>query len=175
MDARPRIDSSVLIRPIRADDGERLSASHTRLSPESRYRRFLAAKPELTVADVRYLVDVDGRDHIALVATRQGPEGEQIVGVARCIRIPERPNTGEFAIVVADELQGQRVGTRLLARLAELAVAQGMARFRATMLSENLPVQRLLAALAVGPVSRRQQGETTEIEIELPSAVPLAA
>jgi RimJ/RimL family protein N-acetyltransferase len=175
MDSPVRPDPSVLIRPIRADDGERLSASHMRLSPESRYRRFLAAKPELTVADVRYLVDVDGLDHIALVATRQSPDGEQIVGVARCIRIPAAPDTAEFAIVVADELQGHRIGTMLLARLAELAGAQGITRFRATMLSENLAVQRLLTAFAVGPVRRRSQGETTEIEIELPGAAPLAA
>jgi acetyltransferase len=170
-----RIDPPVTIRPIRADDGERLTASHARLSAESRYRRFLAAKPELSVADVHYLVDVDGIDHIALVAARPSPEGEQIVAVARCVRIPGRPDTAEFAIVVADELQRQRVGTRLLARLAELAIAHGITRFRATMLSENLAVQRLLTALAVGAVSRRYQGETTEMEIELPTGEPLAA
>jgi GNAT superfamily N-acetyltransferase len=175
MDPYARLDPPVTIRPIRPEDGDELSASHMRLSPESRYRRFLAAKPELSVADVRYLVDIDGIDHMALVATRPSPEGEQIVGVARCVRVPGRHDTGEFAIVVADELQRQRVGTRLLAGLAELAVAHGITRFQATMLSENLAVQRLLAALAVGPVERRYQGETTEMEIELPSDEPLAA
>jgi GNAT superfamily N-acetyltransferase len=175
MSSCARTDPTVAIRPIRVDDGERLSASHARLSPESRYRRFLAAKPALTVADVRYLVDVDGTDHIALVATRHLPAGEQIVGVARCIRIPGAPDTAEFAIVVADELQGHRVGTMLLARLAELAVVEGITRFRATMLSENLAVQRLLTAFAAGPVRRRFQGETTEIEIELPAPERFAA
>ena len=105
------IDPPVLIRPIRPDDGERLSASHARLSPESRYRRFLSAKPELTGADVRYLVEVDGIDHIALVATQPSLPGEPIVAVARCIRIPGSPDTGEVAIVVADALQGKGVGT----------------------------------------------------------------
>ena len=175
MDAYARIDPPVLIRPIRADDGERLSASHARLSPESRYRRFLSAKPELTVADVRYLVDVDGIDHIALVATRHEADGEQIVAVARCIRVPGRPDTGEVAIVVADSLQRQKVGTRLVSRLAELAVAQGITRFRATMLSENLAIQRLLSGLADGPVTRCYHGETTEMEFILSCAEPLAA
>ena len=175
MDSYVRIDPPVSIRPIRADDGERLSASHERLSPESRYRRFLSAKPVLTGADVRYLIDVDGVDHIALVATRPSPDGEQIVGVARCIRLPDRPDTGEVAIVVADALQRQRVGTSLIGRLAELAVAQGITRLRATMLSGNLGIQRLLAGLAAGPVQRWHQGETSEMEIELPSAESLAA
>ncbi len=169
------IDPPMLIRPIRRDDACRLSESHTRLSPESRYRRFLSAKPELTSADVRYLVEVDGVDHIALVATQPWLRDEPIVAVARCIRIPERPDCGEVAIVVADALQGQGIGRRLVDRLAELAVAQGITRFRAMMLSENLAIQRLLSGLAAGPVSRTYQGETTELEFELPGAQPLAA
>lgn len=175
MDPCPRIDPPVLIRPIRADDGQELSASHVRLSPESRYRRFLSAKPELTLADVRYLVDVDGVDHIALVATRQSPAGEQIVGVARCIRVPESPHTSEVAIVVADALQRQGVGTRLMSALAWLAVEQGTTRFRATMLSDNLGIQRLLSNLSAGRVQSWHHGETSEMEIELPSVAPLAA
>jgi RimJ/RimL family protein N-acetyltransferase len=174
MNPYARIDP-IVIRPIRSDDGERLSASHARLSPESRYRRFLATKPELTPADLRYLVDVDGIDHIALVAARRSPEGEEIVGVARCVRIPGRPDTGEFAIVVADELHRQGVGTRLLATLADRAVAHGMTRFRATMFSDNVAIRRLLTGFAVGAVTHRYRGETTEMEIRLPSAEPLAA
>jgi GNAT superfamily N-acetyltransferase len=169
------IDPPVLIRPIHADDGERLSASHARLSPESRYRRFLSPKPELTGADVRYLVQVDGTDHIALVATQPWEPGEPIVAVARCIRIPASPNTGEVAIVVADVLQGKGVGSRLVTRLAELAVAQGITRFRAVMLSDNMAIQRLLSGLAAGPVERTYHGETTEMELELPGAERLAA
>jgi len=175
MDTSPWIDPPVLIRPIRADDGARLSASHARLSPESRYRRFLSAKPQLTGADIRYLVHVDGVDHIALVATQPSLPGEPIVGVARCIRVPSSPDAGEVAIVVADALQGQGVGTRLVGRLAELAVAQGILRFRATVLSQNLAIQRLLTGLAVGPVTRTYYGETAEMELELPGAQPLAA
>jgi len=175
MDTYPWTDPPVLIRPIRADDGERLSASHTRLSPETRYRRFLSAKPQLTGADIQYLVHVDGIDHIALVATQPSIPGEPIVGVARCIRVPESPDAGEFAIVVADALQRRGVGTRLVGRLAELAVAQGITRFRATMLSQNLAIQRLLTGLAAGPVTRTWYGETIEMELDLPGAQPLAA
>ena len=123
----------------------------------------------------RTLVHVDGIDHIALVATQPSLPGEPIVAVARCIRLPGRPDTGEVAIVVADTLQKQGVGTRLVSRLAELAVAQGITRFRAMMLSENLGIQRLLTSLADGPVTRTYQGETMELELQRPGAQPLAA
>ena len=80
-----------------------------------------------------------------------------------------------MAIVVADVLQGKGVGTRLVRRLAELAIAQGITRFRAVMLSENLAIQQLLTGLAVGPVTRTYHGETMELELELPAARSLAA
>ncbi|HZE03949.1 MAG TPA: hypothetical protein VE127_01925, partial [Solirubrobacteraceae bacterium] len=82
----------ISIRPIRADDSERLALSHSRLSEESRYRRFMSTKPELTPADARYLVNIDGRDHYALVATVAEPDGEAIIGVARYIRLHDRPD-----------------------------------------------------------------------------------
>jgi len=157
-----------VIRPIAAGDRERLRESHERLSPETRYRRFLAVKPHLTSADVRYLVDIDGRDHVALVATLPEAADEPIVGVARFIRIPDEPEVAEVAIVVNDALQGRGVGTELITRLAEAAVARGVRRFRATMLADNLPVHRLFESLAAGPVDRRRVGEISEMEFPLP-------
>jgi RimJ/RimL family protein N-acetyltransferase len=164
----PDRESPIVIRPIDADDRDRLRDSHERLSPESRYRRFLAVKPHLTSADIRYLVDIDGRNHVALVATLPEADGAPIVGVARFIRIPDEPDVAEVAIVVDDALQGRRVGTELLARLAEQAVARGVCRFRATMLADNLAVHRLFESLAAGPVHRRRLGEISEMEFPLP-------
>jgi len=170
-------DFPVEIRPIRADDGIRLRASHTRLSPESRYRRFLAAKPTLTESDTRYLVEVDGRDHVALVATAavDGADGE-IVAVARFVRLPDEPDAAEFAIVVADAYQRRGLGTELLRDLAAVATERDVTHFRATMLSDNIAVQRMLERLAVGEVSWLRSGSVTEMEITLPAdAETLAA
>ncbi|HEY3771427.1 MAG TPA: GNAT family N-acetyltransferase [Solirubrobacteraceae bacterium] len=177
----PHRETPIVIRPIDAGDDERLRDSHERLSPETRYRRFLAVKPHLTSADVRYLVDIDGRSHVALVATLPEADGAPIVGVARFIRIPDEPEVAEVAIVVDDALQHRGVGTELLARLAEQAVARGVRRFRATMLADNVAVHRLFESLSDGPVDRRRQGEISEMEFPLPALpavdhpAPLAA
>jgi GNAT superfamily N-acetyltransferase len=173
---RPDTADTLTIRPIRADDSERLRAHHERLSPESRYRRFLSAKPALTSADVRYLVDVDGCDHHALVATTAAPDGaEEFVGVARYIRFPERREVAEVAIVVVDGHQHRGIGSQLVARLAEQAVARGVRRFRATMLADNFAVQRLFESLAEGPVERRRLGSLVEMDFGLPGAEHAAA
>jgi RimJ/RimL family protein N-acetyltransferase len=157
----------VAIRPIGPDDHERLRASHARLSPESRYRRFLGTKPELTTADARYLVEIDGSDHLALVATLPGEPDEPIVAVARYIRLPDDPAAAEFAIVVGDDYQRQGLAAELMTRLAHAAVARGVKRFRATMLADNIAIQRVAANLAAGPLQRRQRGSLSEVEIEL--------
>jgi RimJ/RimL family protein N-acetyltransferase len=168
--------TEVEIRPIRADDGARLRASHARLSAESRYQRFLASKPELTEADARYLVEVDGCNHHALVATLVaglGDDPEPIVAVARYVRLPGDPRTAEFAIVVGDLLQQQGLATQLMTRLAEAAYHRGVRRFTATMLSDNLAIHHLLTRIGAQPPSAHRVGSISEIEVEL--AAPAGA
>jgi RimJ/RimL family protein N-acetyltransferase len=162
--------TEVVIRPIRADDGEKLKAAHARLSPESRYRRFLGAKPQLTEAEARYLVEIDGSDHHALVATLVGEldgELEPIVAVARYIRLPADPQAAEFAIVVADSLQRQGLAAELLDRLAQAAAVRGVRRFRATTLADNVSVLRLMQGIATQPPEVRSYGPISEIDVEL--------
>jgi RimJ/RimL family protein N-acetyltransferase len=138
--------TQILIRPIEATDKLRLSVALSRLSREAIRARFLAAKPRLTSAELRYLTEVDGHDHIALVATLAS-DPESIVAVARCVRFPDAPDTAEFAIVVGDAFQGRRLGTLLARELAAAARAVGIRRFAATMLGENDAIRRLMRTI----------------------------
>jgi RimJ/RimL family protein N-acetyltransferase len=162
---------TVGLRPVRPDDAPRLRAHHVGLSDQSRYQRFLGAKPRLSDADTRYLADVDGSDHFALVATRpaddDGHAGEAIVGVARFVRNQGDPHGAEFAIVVSDAYQRQGLARALMERLAAAAQQRGIRRFRAVLLPENVAVRRLMAHLADGPVTVLRQGPVLELEIEL--------
>ena len=134
----------ILIRPIDASDKLRLSVALGRLSERTIRQRFLAAKPRLSAAELRYLTEVDGHDHIALVAVLTD-DPESIVAVARCVRFPDAPDTAEFAIVVGDPLQGRGLGSLLARELATAARAAGIRRFSATMAGENVAVRRLIA------------------------------
>src|SRR5512142_2719477 len=119
--------TEVVIRPIRADDGPSLQAAYARLSPQSKYRRFLAPKPRLTEAETQYLVHIDGHDHFALVAT--APDHPNwILAVARYVRLPEDPGLAEVAVVVGDDMQNNGLGTALLSRLALVAAECGITR-----------------------------------------------
>jgi RimJ/RimL family protein N-acetyltransferase len=154
---------TIQIRPINKGDGERLRVAYARLSTKSKYQRFLAPKPRLTSGDINYLVNVDGVDHVALVATL----GEEIVGVARLVRLPDVPDTAEFAITIGDEYQGDGLGTALLEQLADEAVARGITHFRATMLAENIAIHKLINRLAGRFAHERHLGIIDEVEVDL--------
>jgi GNAT superfamily N-acetyltransferase len=157
---------TITIRPIRDGDGPALEAAHDRLSPQSKYRRFLTAKPHLTKADARYLVQVDGQDHVAMVATPVD-DPDRILAVARYVRLPEEPRTAEFAIVVGDAYQHEGMGTKLMERLAQSATERGVTRFRATLLAENRPARRLVHGLPGQVAAERRAGPVHEIEVDL--------
>ena len=162
---RLRDGTEVTIRAIRRDDGPRISAAYERLSPESRYGRFLVAKPYLSSAEVEYLVDIDRANHLALVATPLD-DPERIVGVARLVRVPEEPEAAEFAVVVGDPWQGQGLASELLTRLVHAAPAYRIERLRATMLAGNVRAHRLLQGLGrPGRLNRR--GTLDELEVDL--------
>ena len=62
--------TAVRLRLIRPDDKDRLRAGFARLSPESRYLRFFVPKSTLTDAELVYLTETDGVDHVAIGASR---------------------------------------------------------------------------------------------------------
>ncbi len=165
----------VEIRPIQPDDAERLQSAHIRLSPESRYRRFLGVKPTLTAEDARYLAEIDGCDHFALVATRPVDGGDPpIIAVARFVRLSEDPDAAEFAIVVGDTYQRQGLAAELLSRLAAAATARGISRFRATILSDNMAIYKLMQRLAPGGLDVKRRGAVSDVDFTLPTAPPEA-
>ena len=166
--------TTVTIRPIRPDDKQRLQDGLRRLSEDTIRRRFLSAKARFTSAELRYLTEVDGHDHIALVAADAGGD---LVGVARAVRFRERPDTAEMAIVVGDELQGQGLGRELAQRLADAALAQGIRYFAATMLGENAPARHLVRTIAARFAQDRPAGILREIVAQLaasPAPAPAA-
>ncbi len=160
-----RDGSRVRLRPGRSSDRQLLVRGFERLSPESRYRRFLAAMPELNSEKVRYLTETDHHDHEAIAALdEQTGEG---IGVARYIRDPERRGMAEVAVTVIDDWQGKGVGTLLVEVLSARAREEGIATFTGLMLASNQEMMDLLEALGPVRIVDREVG-TVEIEMPIP-------
>jgi RimJ/RimL family protein N-acetyltransferase len=158
-------DVRVLIRPIRPDDKALLAAGMEHLSEHSAYQRFLVPKRSLTAGELRYLTEVDFRDHVAFVAVRP-EEPEVLVGVGRWVRLASDPEVAEIAFVVGDDLQHRGLGTALAEALADSARERGVRRFVATMLPDNLAAHRLFARVA-SVADRRVAGPVHEVRGEI--------
>jgi RimJ/RimL family protein N-acetyltransferase len=139
--------TQVRIRPIRPGDKALLEDGLARLSPESVRRRFLAAKPRFSAAELRYLTEVDGHDHVALVGVLASDPG-CLVAVARSVRLREQPDTAEMAVVVGDAWQGAGLGAAISEALADAVLHTGVRRIAATMAGDNVPARRLLRRIA---------------------------
>jgi GNAT superfamily N-acetyltransferase len=161
-----RDGSRVRIRRLRNSDSELLLRGFRRLSPESRYRRFLSPTPKLSERTVRHLIEIDHRNHEALVAVDE--EVREGVGVARCVRDPARPSAAEVAVTVVDDWQGRGLGTLLLEAITMRAREEGVDTFTALMLVENSEMMDLLQRLGAVRVLDRAAG-TVEVEVHLPA------
>jgi GNAT superfamily N-acetyltransferase len=156
------------LRMVRPEDAALLREGFERLSPRSRFQRFLSAKPRLSEEELHYLTSVDGEWHVALGVVTRSAEGREVgLGLARFFRLKHAPEVAEVAITVVDEAQGKGLGRVLMDRLVEAARERGVERFELRVLEGNEPMYKLVQTLA--PCEPEQEDEA------LCFSVPLAA
>ena len=158
-----RDGSAVLIRQVRSTDAPLLADGLARLSPRSRWTRFLGTKTTLSEAELRYFTEIDHHDHEAIGAL-SAADGRG-VGIARYIRDADDPQAAEIAVTVVDDWQGRGLGTALLSRLAGRARHAGIARFTALVPALNVAVAGLARKLGAR-LAGRGPG-TVEYEVAL--------
>ena len=164
--SRHDVVEPIAFRPLTSDDRDGMRALFSRLSPESRYRRYLSPKPRLTSRELEYLINVDRVQHVALAAvdTRDG----SIIGVGRYVRDGERPTVATVAVEVADDRQNIGIGTALASLLVQHARASGVSLLTATTLWENVQARALLRRF--GFRARASHSGVVELDAELGSA-----
>jgi len=170
-----RDGTEVLLRPVRADDKALLREGFEKLSEHTRYLRFHGVKNELSDAEVRYLTELDGVRHFAIGAARIDADGNELegLGIARMVQLDAEPGVAEAAITVADEAQGQGLGTLLFTRLVSAAAERGVTQIRSYVLGSNTAMAELMKRLA--PAMGADAKVTVDagvmtIEIPLPAA-----
>ncbi|MFI8519153.1 GNAT family N-acetyltransferase [Streptomyces sp. NPDC085481] len=128
------------IRPITADDADRLVSFYEQVSDESKYYRFFAPYPRLSAKDVHRFTHHDFVDRVGLAAT----VGGEFIATVRYDRINAlgRPasapaDEAEVAFLVQDAHQGRGVASALLEHIAAVARERDIRRFAAEVLPAN--------------------------------------
>ena len=136
----------VTIRPIMPEDADIEQEFVKRLSPESKYFRFMNTIRELSQAQLIRMTQIDYDREMAFVATTEQDGKPLEIGVARYATNPDGESC-EFAIVVADEWHGKGLARHLMAVLVDTARSRGLKYMTGDFLAENRRMLKFVANL----------------------------
>ncbi|MBN1358296.1 bifunctional acetate--CoA ligase family protein/GNAT family N-acetyltransferase [Candidatus Bathyarchaeota archaeon] len=115
---RLKSGTKVLLHPVKAEDEKRFNEFLKSLSPESMHFRFFEIIKEMSHEMLTRYCNLDYDREIAVVA-ELNDVNKPIIGAVRLILDPGG-KSGEFAVLVGDELQGLGLGSKLMDLLVEI-------------------------------------------------------
>jgi acetate---CoA ligase (ADP-forming) len=163
-DAALRDGTTVRIRPAVADDRARIEDYLLSLSDESRRLRFGSTTIDVSAVAGRAAV-LDPGEHVTLIALQGGDDGV-VVGGTQYFRVGG--GRAEMSVSVADGYQGRGLGSILVGRLAEMAAADGIEVFVASVLPENHRMVDVFREGGFAPVIHAVPGS---VELEFPTTL----
>lgn len=156
--ARLRDGTPVQVRDARPDDSDAVRGFVAALSRDSIERRFYAPIPPERAVD-EILSGRSSSPHVSLLVETVGPDDAAIVGHGEYVPYSGAPQRAEVAFLVADDHQGQGVGTLLLLELARRARAAGVRWFEAIVLPDNPAMVDVFTGAGFPCTVRWQDGE----------------
>jgi acetyltransferase len=138
---------TVTIRPIRADDADRVRDFLTAASEDSRYKRFQKWVDAPSTNLIHFLTDIDYDQHLALVCTYPQDADEHIVGEARYAATGDG-KTCDFGVLIDDAWQKSGIAGLLMAALLHAARDHGFEGMEGIVLANNAAMLRFAHALA---------------------------
>jgi len=156
---------SVLLRPIRPED-EPLEKELivNNLSEESMRFRFYHVIREMTHGMLTGFCNVDYDREIAIIAEYTSNGKGRNVGEGRMLIQPGE-ETGEFAVVVAEDFQGAGLGLKLSDTLIGIAIERGLRSIYASVLNSNEKIIGLVKRL--GFTIEKVSPEESKITLDL--------
>jgi GNAT superfamily N-acetyltransferase len=164
---------AVTIRPLRADDREKIASAVRLLDRDSIYTRLFSYRKELTGAGLDRIMAVDAvRDVMLLVTVGAGAQ-ETVIASGRFVAAPSEgvPQSGEIAFVVEEDYQGLGIAGLLLRHLADVARTRGVAAFEADVLGENKAMLAVFAKSGL-PMRQRREGGVVHVTLALRGGAP---
>ena len=163
-----RDGTPIVFRAVRPDDKARIAKAFAGLERESVYLRFFSYKDHLGDDELAHLDHLDFIHEVILVVTRSVDADEIVIASGRYVEHSSEDGvrTAEVAFTVEEDYAGQRLARRLLAHLARLACAAGIARFDADVLPENGAMLAVFARSGF-PMQRRRDGGVVHVTLDL--------
>jgi acetyltransferase len=157
-DGGPNGSQTILLRPIRPEDGQAHVAFFNALTPDDvRYRMFVRVR-ELQPAQLARFTQIDYDREMAFIATRTNSDGVgETLAVGRVVADPDNLSA-EFAVTVRSDLKGKGLGVMVMNKLIAYCRARGTREIVGEALPQNAPVIGLVKKLGftVGPLDEEE-------------------
>jgi len=164
---------TVTLRPIRPEDEARHRDLLERTSAEDIRMRIFYSRRTIERSELARLTQIDYEREMAFVAVAPVPAGtgpgggdEETLGVVRTVTDPDNAEA-EFGILVRSDLQGARLGRRLLTKIIDYQRGRGTLRLSATVLRENTRMLALAKDLGMKPDSHDVEPGTVKVVLAL--------
>lgn len=148
-----RDGSAVEIRALRPDDEADMLAALEQTSAQSRQRRFFVMKRHFSDKERAFFMDVDFKNHLALVVLAEDAGRKVVVAGGRYIVF--EPGRAEMAFMVIDAWQGRGIGSILMRHLITIATEAGLKELMAEVLPENAAMLNIFRKFGFRPTNRR--------------------
>jgi len=127
----------VILRPITSGDKRIEKELIDGLSHQSSRYRFFHVIKEASEEMVNKFCDIDYQNEIAVIAEYDSNGEKRNVGVVRLFIDPNL-QTGEFAILVADNFQSTGLGTKFMETLIDIGRERGLKSIYGIVMAENI-------------------------------------
>src|SRR6266478_2824208 len=156
--------SQIDIRALRPEDEADMLAAVGKASAQSLQRRFFVMKRHFSDKERAFFMDIDFKNHVAIVAVAEEAGRRVIVGGGRYIVF--EPGRAEMAFVVVDTWQGRGIGSILMRHLVKIASDARLQELTAEVLPENAAMLKVFGKFGFSPVPR-QDPQTVHLVLEL--------
>lgn len=162
-----------LIRPVRADDRQRLIDAFHKLDTQTIYTRFFGAKRELNEVDLARIDASDFVHAVALVASLGQGDGEILIGggAYTVLDRPGEPPTAELSFTIEEDYQAQGLSTLFMSLLTRIGRERGIRRFEAEVLAVNRPMLKVFERSGL-PMHAVLEDGVVHVSLDLDAAAP---
>lgn len=138
---------TIVLRPIRPEDGAQHLAFAEKLQAHDLRLRFFSARRDLPRSELARLTQIDHAREMAFIAVRTMPDGTaQTLGVVRAVTDPDNVAT-EFAIIVSSDLKRRGLGHLLMRKMIGFLTQQGTRRMVGYVMRENHSMREMARLL----------------------------
>ena len=159
-----RDGSQIDIRALRREDETDMLAAVGKTSAQSLQRRFFVMKRHFSDKERAYFMDVDFKNHVAIVALAEDASRKVNVGSGRYIVF--EPGRTEMAFMVVDAWHGGGLGSILMRHLVKFASDAGLQELTAEVLPGNAAMIKVFGKFGFRPAAG-QDPQTLHLVLKL--------